>query len=236
MKLLLCSDFSGVGFRYLKKFFNETSGLNCLFVGYANEDENSLNMESSSAIKFKEMGMNVYLLDKDFEFNMKIDVIFVRGGNTTRLIHYLREYNQYEKIKNLVETGDILYIGSSAGSVLAGTDTEWTLPAEPYEYDLKLLYGKDALKGFGWIDKLVFVHCNKYVVMFEKTGDKYKYFRVLDTFCYPDYLNDKKIYKRNQYLKIDNNQAYLVDDTKSEILTYHWSHLPIRKLDIDEIN
>lgn len=228
MKLLLCSDFSGVGFRFLKKMFNKTKGLNCLFVGYANEDENSLNLESSSAIKFKEMGINVFLLDKDFDFNKKFDMIFVRGGNTTRLIHYLREYDQYEIIKSLVETQDVAYIGSSAGSVLVGTDTEWTLPSEPYEFDIKTLYGKEALKGFGWIDKLVFVHCNKYVVMFEKIGEKYEYFRVLDTFCYPGYLNDKKNYKRNEYLKIDNNQAYFVDGEKHEMLTFHWNHLKVK--------
>ena len=166
MKLLLCSDFAGVGFRYLKKFFKEMKGLNCLFVGYAQEDDKETTLESSSAIRFKDMGINIYLLDKDFDFNTKIDIIFVRGGNTTRLIHNLREYNQYEKIKKIVETQDVVYIGSSAGSVLVGSDTEWTLDAEPYEYDLKKIYGKDALSGFGWVDKLVFVHCNKYLVDF----------------------------------------------------------------------
>ena len=229
MKLLLCSDFSGVGFRFLKKFYDKTEDLNCLFINYASDEDSNLALQSSSATKFLEMGMNIYLLEKDFDFNKKIDIIFVRGGNTTRLIHYLREYNQYEKVKNLVERQGALYIGSSAGSVLVGTDTQWTLLAEPYEYDLKKLYGNEALKGFGWIDKLVFVHCNKYVVMFEKIGEKYEYFRVLDTFCYPDYLKDKKIYKRDEYLKIDNNKALLVDGEKQEMLVYHWNHLPIRE-------
>ena len=55
MKLLLCSDFSGVGYKYLKKFFKETKGKTCLFVGYAQEDDKEL--ESGSALVFKNLGM-----------------------------------------------------------------------------------------------------------------------------------------------------------------------------------
>ena len=227
MKLLLCSDFSGVGYKYLKKFFKQTKGKTCLFVGYAQEDECEL--ESGSAMVFKNMGMNVVSLQKGYEFNEKIDVVFVRGGNTTRLIHYLREYEQYDKLKNLVENQDVLYIGNSAGSVLVGTDTAWTLPAEPYEFDLTKLYGEDALKGFGWIDKLVFVHCSKYRICwdFEKEYEN-DIFRTLDRECYPAYLQDKKIYKRNEYLKIGNNQAFMVDGENKKMLTYNWSRLEVR--------
>ena len=227
MKLLLCSDFSDIGYRYIKKFYKKTQGLNCLFIGYAQEDDNEL--ESSGAIRLKDMGMNVFSLVKDFDFNIKIDVILVRGGNTTRLVHYLRKYNQYDKIKEIVETQDILYIGSSAGSVLVGTDTEWTLPSEPYEYDLKELFGKDALKGFGWIDKLVFVHCSKYRMCwdFERENEN-DIFRTLDRECYPAFLEDKRKFKRSEYLKINNNQAYYVNGKEEKMLTYNWSKLPIK--------
>ena len=230
MKLLLCSDFSDIGYRYIKKFYKKTQGLNCLFIGYAQEDDNEL--ESSGAIRLKDMGMNVFSLVKDFDFNVKIDVILVRGGNTTRLVHYLRKYNQYYNIKQLVETQDVLYIGSSAGSVLVGTDTEWTLPSEPYEYDLKELFGKDALKGFGWIDKLVFVHCSKYRMCwdFERENEN-DIFRTLDRECYPAFLEDKKKFKRSEYLKINNNQAYYVNGKEEKMLTYNWSHLPIKVKD-----
>ena len=229
MKLLLCSDFSGVGYKYLKKFYTSFKGLNCLFVGYAQEDEDELN--SGAARRLFDMGINVFSLTKDFDFCKKIDIIFVRGGNTTRLIHYLREYNQYNKIKNIVETQDVLYVGNSAGSVLVGTDTEWTLPAEPYEYDLKELFGIDALKGFSWINKLVFVHCNKYRICwdFEKENEN-DIFRTLDNECYPAFLDDKKKYKRDSYLKINNNQVYYVNGTVQKMITYNWSKIPIKIL------
>ena len=227
MKLLLCSDFSGVSYRYVKKFFKATNGLNCLFVGYAQEDE--FELESGSALVFRQMGMNVISLTKSYDFKDKIDVIFVRGGNTTRLIHYLREYNQYEKIKQLVENQDVLYIGNSAGAVLVGTDTAWTLPSEPYEYDLVKLYGDNALKGFGWINKLVFVHCSKYRLCWShEMENENDIFRTLDNECYPAFVEDKKIYQKDEYLKIDNNQAYYVNGEEQKMLTYNWSHLPIK--------
>ena len=229
MKLLLCSDFSDIGYRYVKKFFNNTKGLNCLFVGYAQEDDTEL--ESSGARRFFDMGMNVISLTKDYDFSDNIDIVFVRGGNTTRLIHFLRNFGQYEKIKELVEKKNALYIGSSAGAVLVGTDTAWTLPSEPYEFDLIKLFGENALHGFGWIDKLVFVHCSKYRFCWshEKENEN-DVFRTLDLECYPAYLDDKKIYKRAEYLKINNNQAYIVDDENKKMFTYNWSRYPVKIL------
>ena len=106
MKLLLCSDFSGVGCKWLNKFFDNLEGLNCLFVGYAQEDDFPL--ESSAAKVFLGLKINVINLDKDYDFKDNIDIIFVRGGNTTRLLHYLREYGQYEKIKALAEKAKII--------------------------------------------------------------------------------------------------------------------------------
>ena len=232
MRLLLCSDFSGVGYKYIKKIQKQTQGLNCLFVGYATDDEEEL--ESGSAKMLKSFGMNVFSLTKKYDFKDKIDVIFVRGGNTTRLIHYLRKYNQYNKIKDLVQNENVLYIGSSAGAVLVGTDTAWTLPSEPYEYDLKKIYGEDALLGFGFIDKLVFVHCNKYRMCWshEKENEN-DIFRTLDRECYPAFVEDKKIYKRNEYLKIDNNGVFIVDGENENMHIFNWNKIPIKIFDID---
>ena len=229
MRLLLCSDFSGIGYKYITKFFKSTKGLNCLFIGYAQEDEDEL--QSYGAIRLKEYGINVISLSKNYDFNDKIDIIFVRGGNTTRLIHYLRKYSQYEKIKNLVEKQNVLYIGSSAGAVLAGTDTAWTLPSEPYEYNLTEMFGENVLKGFGFIDKLVFVHCSKHRMCWrcEMLNEK-DLFRTFDNECYPAYLEDKKIFKRNEYVKINNNQVFLVDGDLKKMLSYNWYNLPIKNV------
>ena len=63
MKLLLSSDFSGIGYMYLNEFFNETKGLNALFVGYATEDE--FEEESGSVKKLQEMGVKVVFLKEN---------------------------------------------------------------------------------------------------------------------------------------------------------------------------
>ena len=228
MKLLLCSDFSGVGYMWLDKFFDEFKGLNCLFVGYAQEDD--FPYESSATKRFLELGINVILLDKDYDFKDKIDIIFVRGGNTTRLVHFLREYNQYNKIKLLAESG-VLYIGNSAGSVLAGNDTEWTLDAEPYEPDLKPIFGENALKGFCWVDQMVFVHCSRYRMCYREEQENEKdVFKTIDKWNYPAYLSDCRKYKKDQFIKLGNNQAYYENGVDKKILTFNWKNIPFKKI------
>ena len=228
MRLLLCSDYAGVGYKFLNKFFKTTKGLNCLFVGYAQDDIDE--MQSFSAARFKDENINVIRLEKDYNFKDKIDMIFVRGGNTTRLIHYLKKYNQFEKIKELVEKQNVVYIGSSAGAVLAGSDTEYCLRSEPYEYDIKIEYGKDALKGYNWIDKMVFVHTTKYFISFDKDYKNDKLTCLMeDTFCYPAHLEEIKIYDKSEYIEIGNNQVLIVDGNEKYTLTDDWSKYKIRE-------
>jgi len=82
--------------------------------------------------KLKSMGFSIKTVDlknkskeelrKDFK---DIDVIFVAGGNTFYLLEKVIESGFFELIKELVEKG-VVYIGSSAGSVLAGPDINIT--------------------------------------------------------------------------------------------------------------
>ena len=230
MKLLLCSDFSGVGYKFLDKFFSETKGLNCLFVGYAQDDPYEL--MSGTATKFKEMGINVFSLVEGYKFDRKIDIVFVRGGNTTRLIHYLRKNGQFEKVKDLVENQGAVYIGSSAGSVLAGSDTEYCLRSEPYEEDVKAEFGEDSLKGFGWIDKMVFVHTTPNRMCYsDEMQHENDFFITPDTFCYPAHMEEIKIYDDSEYIEIGNEQALYIDGTKRELLTDDWSGYEFRVLE-----
>ena len=229
MKLLLCSDFSDVGYRWVKKFFNKTQGLKVLFVGYAKEDDTKDDTESGSYIRFVEMGMTVDILDEDYVFDKDIDIVFVRGGNTTKLIHYLKNYGQFDKVKTLAEQG-ALYIGNSAGAILAGTETEYTLDSEPYAVDLKQEFNdQNALKGYGWVDKMLLVHCSKYRMAwdFEKDYPE-EVFRTLDRECYPAYLVDRKRFDKSTYIKIGNNEAYYVNGEEKRILTYNWSKIPVK--------
>ena len=230
MKLLLCSDYSGVGYKFLDKFFDKTEGLNCLFVGYAQDDP--FELESGTAKKFKEIGVNVISLKRGYDFKDKIDIVFVRGGNTTRLIHFLRMNNQFEKIKDLVENQGAVYIGSSAGSVLAGSDTQYTLRSEPYEYDVKKEFGENALKGFGWVEKMVFVHTTPNRMCYsDEMQNSEDFFITPDTFCYPAHVEEVELYESDEYIEIGNEQALFVDGTAREMLTDDWSKFEFRILE-----
>lgn len=227
MRLLLCSDFSGVGYRYLKKFYKSGTGLNVLFVGYACLDDVEM-YTSGAKDRFTDFGCTVIDLVPGYKFNDRIDIVFVRGGNTTKLIHYLKKYGQFDAVKSLAENG-ALYVGNSAGSVLAGSDTEWTLESEPYEVDLKKLYGKDALLGYGFVDKKVFVHASKFRMCRDyERAETEPLFRTLDTDCYSAYLMDIKHYDKNSFIRLANNSCLVVNGNKSKIITYDWRKIPVK--------
>ena len=193
MKLFLCSNFQQLAPKFLPKFLDLGKKHNCLFVPYADDEKDFV---SESHVQFLEsLNFNVYHLNKDYKFDKKIDIIYVKGGNATQLLHYLKMYNQFDKIKEMVLSG-VVYSGLSAGALIAGSDTEWTLMSEPYDFDVKSRFGDDALKGYGWIDKMVFVHTTKYCI---DRPEVMKYdddvFVTLDTFCYPAHLEEIKIYE-----------------------------------------
>lgn len=80
--------------------------------------------------KLKSMGFSIKVVDlknktkeelrKDFK---DVDVIFVAGGNIFYLLEKAIESGFFELVKELVGQG-VVYIGSSAGSVLAGPDVD----------------------------------------------------------------------------------------------------------------
>ena len=100
-------------------------------------------------------------------------------------------------------------------------------------FDITKKFGKDALLGYGFIDKLIFVHCTKYRMArgYEMEMFGGEIFRTLDTDCYPAYLSDLKKYKKDEFIRIGNNQVYFVDGDTRKIITYDWRHIPVRILD-----
>ncbi|MBQ8451203.1 MAG: Type 1 glutamine amidotransferase-like domain-containing protein [Clostridia bacterium] len=231
MKLLLCSDFKVVGSKFLYKFFNLNEQHTCLFVDYASEDydvQNEIEYTSSAKEKLLELGFKIIQLNPDYNFQDKVDMIYVRGGNATKLIHLLRKYNQFKQIKTLTESG-VLYAGESAGALIAGTDTEWTLRAEPYNFDVKSEFGEKALMGFGWIDKMIFVHCSKYRFPWSSENYGSNLVRIKNREFYGEYLKDLKIYPKGTYLTLGNNQVLYQNGNDYKILTYNWSKVPVIK-------
>lgn len=226
MKLFLCSNFKYLAPKFLSKFFDMSKKHNCLFIGYADEDKD---FYSESNVEFlKGLGFEVFCLDENYKFGNQIDLIYAKGGNATQLLHYLRKYNQFDKVKKLVEGGAV-FAGQSAGAIVAGTETEWTLESEPYEFDLKAEFGKDALLGFCFIDKLVFVHASKhrFPVTPEIENAKRSDFRVSNEFFYKAYLSERKQNKDKPFIVLKDNEAFLQNDNEGKIVRFNWKNYPV---------
>ena len=226
MKLFLCSNFKCLASKFLPKFFDMKKKHNCLFVGYADEDKD---FYSESNVTFlKELGFNVFCLDKNYKFEDEIDMIYVRGGNTTQLLHLLKEYNQFEKIGELVRNG-VLFVGTSAGSIIAGTETEWTLVSEPYNFDMKGKFGENALWGYGFINKIILVHASKFrfPVSDEIENAGRSDFRVSNEFFYKAYLNERKLLKGKELIVLKDNEAFYKNGDIEKIVRLDWSKYPV---------
>lgn len=110
----------------------------------------------------------------------KVDVIFVAGGNCFYLLQKANESGLTSIIKEL-KGSDKIYIGSSAGSCVAGPDLEPIAPIDEPE-KAKL----DSTKAFGLVPLVVLPHHGnpKYDIVHEKVieefGDKYKIITLTD--------------------------------------------------------
>ena len=103
---------------------------------------------------FEEKNIYEYKIGKN-EININdFDVIYMMGGNSFYLMDMIRKYNFDETIKNAIDNG-IIYIGSSAGSIILGNSVEYALPFD--ENNVKL---KDFV-GLKLIDGIIIPHANK---------------------------------------------------------------------------
>lgn len=226
MKLFLCSNFQHLAPKFLPRLIDLSKKNNCLFVPYADDEKDFV---CQSTIEFLEsLNFNVYHLNKDYKFDKNIDIIYVKGGNTTQLLHYLKMYGQFDKIKEMVQSG-VVYSGLSAGALVAGTDTEWTLESEPYDFDMKKEYGKDALLGFGFINKLIFVHASKcrlpITAEIEMAGRKD--FKLSNDFFYKAYLRERRQNRLKPFIVLKDNEAFIKDDKKEQKVRINWSKYPV---------
>ena len=84
-----------------------------------------------------------------------IDLFYVCGGNTFHILHRLRATGLDKVIIPQVESGRTVYLGVSAGSVIAGPSIEiagWGSEGDKNEIGLK------DLSGFGFTDTAIFPH------------------------------------------------------------------------------
>ncbi|NCO05161.1 MAG: type 1 glutamine amidotransferase-like domain-containing protein, partial [Candidatus Magasanikbacteria bacterium] len=84
------------------------------------------------------------------------DMVFVAGGNTTYLYHYAHTSGFIPLVKELLRTTDTLYVGSSAGSLLAGPSVEPFVAEDTLELPSSFVLADTT--GIGLVDYIVFPH------------------------------------------------------------------------------
>lgn len=100
------------------------------------------------------------------------DIIFMAGGNTFYLLDAVRKSGFSEIVKSLVSKG-VLYVGASAGSIIAGPTIE-SAGWEP-EPDINYI-GITDFTGLHFVDFLISPHFdNKYRSMIEARAKSAKY-------------------------------------------------------------
>jgi len=129
----------------------------------AKPEENLDYVKRDWTVMKEELGFNVEEVDiegkKESEI-MKLlelkDIIYVEGGNTFYLLKAMRGCNFEKVIRKLLKEGKV-YIGASAGSMVAGKTiktAEWLRE----EYGNKNMVGLRNLKGLNLVPFDIFVH------------------------------------------------------------------------------
>jgi dipeptidase E len=179
-------------FSDLKVAFIANAADNYVDKWFVEKDRNSL----------LELGMNVSDVDLRgktsnellIEFE-NVDVIFVAGGNTFYLLQKMIESGADKIISNLVKKG-VVYVGSSAGSVLVGPSIEPVATSD----DPKEAPMLKSFEGLRLVDFVTLPH-------FNKNSPEDNYAEVI-----------KKYSKKYKLVTISDKQAITVNDNNFEIV------------------
>jgi len=212
MNLLLYSDFYCMPISdVLNALKGKQKPLTCLFCNYAEEEKS--NYYNRTIKHLREIFDNIIELHPGYKFNNAIDAIFVNGGSNFELVYKLKKYNQFDKLKKMVENGT-LYIGNSAGSMLCSKNFLFSKLYEPPE--IEDCIAEENCTGFGFIDKSMLMHASKYKFR-EKKG------LIFDKETYHTYITIKL--KQPNPLKIPNNGVYIVADKLAKLKVYPWKKI-----------
>lgn len=94
-----------------------------------------------------------YKMDYDIDLSL-YDMIYMMGGNTFYLLKKIRDTKFDIKLKEAIENG-IIYVGSSAGSIILGNTIELALAYDKNEVNLT------DFTGLKMLDGIIVPHANR---------------------------------------------------------------------------
>lgn len=158
MTLILASEFD-VSFKKLYPFMGDLKGKTVLLIITAALGEGWTPDPETHVKPFEDKGAIVISYDlkgkTQDDVRNKInqaDLIYVSGGNTFYLLKYIKATGFADRVKQRLADG-LIYIGSSAGSIVACPDIDFIAPMD----DPSVANLKDT-KGLGLVDFLFLPH------------------------------------------------------------------------------
>ncbi len=163
MKILLTSsgfDNAGIFNKFIDLVGKPADKIKIIYIPTAanGEDDSSWIADAKKEI-LRQGILKQNLIDFDLDKNPNYDLldeadsIFVEGGNTFYLAKRFREEEFIPKIKRLLNKG-VVYVGVSAGSVLAGKYIDIASPFDENKV------GLNNFNGMNFTDKIISPHFN----------------------------------------------------------------------------
>lgn len=176
MKKIVLTSCGIIDDRLKKQFYNllnkDISQIKLLFItiavdGEKDTDRTWLNEEYATILDLgiKEENIEEFNYEENIDFG-NYDAIYMIGGNTFYLLKELREKHLDEKIKEAINSG-VIYIGSSAGSIVLGETIETALPYDENWVNL------DDFTGLKIVDGIIIPHANRKQVFIKEAKEKY---------------------------------------------------------------
>lgn len=174
--ILLTSNGMQVKDEIIKLLQKPAYDITVAFINTAAKPQDNTDYVKRDLEIMKEMGFNIEEIDiegkkqNELEKLLRLkDIIFVEGGNTFYLLAAMRGCGFEKVIKKLLKQGKV-YIGASAGSIVAGITIE---TAESFDKNIVNLRN---LRGLGLVPFNVFVHYTpEYAQLVNEKAQKTKY-------------------------------------------------------------
>lgn len=153
------------------------SGSRIAFVPTAGDPYDDPYFVTDDRERLKKLGFEI--VDVDFaaidatrlrELLDQVDAVFVAGGNTFYLLEAIQQSHLADAIKEAVDAG-LLYIGASAGAVVAGPTVE---PVQAID-DASKAPLLDGWQGLGLVPFVVLPHYGKekYLALYDRISDEF---------------------------------------------------------------
>lgn len=197
MNLFLTSSIQKVALEVAKKI--DKKGAKLVFISTAAEvEEGDLKWKEDDKQSLVDSGFDVteYTITGQNKEEIKnfikdFEIIYFSGGNTFYLLEKIQQSNCRDVIIDFIKSGKI-YIGSSAGSVIAGPNIEPIRDLDNYKKAPNLV----DFTGLGLVDFVVFPHWGH-----ELFKEKYLEHRIHHTYN-----------EENKIILLTNNQFIEVKD------------------------